>query len=386
MQAQATLQVRRAHFFAHGVHAGDVLIEGQDIFGDGVNIAARLQSQAVAGGILLSRTVADLAGSDLPFRLRHEGTHSFRNIATPIETLSVDLSNGDVLAARARLAKSQEIRFCTAKDNLRLAWTTAGEGRPIVKAPNWVSHLELDWRGPNMAHIFASLAARYRLVLLDARGNGLSDWEMDNISFDLMVDDLERVFDAAGVDRAPIFGMSQGCAIAAAFAARCPERVPAIVMIGSFPLGRAKRKSKKDQEQEQARALRAMMRAGWDDEYPSLRDLMAEIIVPGASIEDRRRFAEDMREMISPENLGMYREVLDNIDITNLLPRVEAPCLVLHCTGDRLQPIEQGRKMAAGLPHARFIAYESNNHDPTENDPCWPLMEREIHAFLEARA
>ena len=283
---------------------------------------------------------------------------------------------------RTRMAKSQEVRFCQAKDNLRLAWTTAGSGPPIVKAQNWISHIELDWRDPSTAHIFASLAARYRLVFFDARGNGLSDWEMDNISFDLLVDDLECVFDAAGVDRAPIISMSQGCAVAAAFAAKNPDRVSAIVMIGAYPVGRAKRKSTKVQER--AKAVREMMTAGWDDEYPSLRDLMAEIIVPGASAEDRQRYAEDMRDMISPENLGRYREILDNFDIIELLPQVKAPCLVLHCRGDRLQPIEQGRKMAAGLPDARFIAYDSNNHKPTVNDPCWPLIEREIHAFLEA--
>lgn len=369
-------------FLRMGLHAGDVLVEGEDIFGDGVNIAARLEAEAEAGGILLSRTVADLAGSDLPYRLRHEGTHSFKNIANPIETLSVDLSDKEVAAARTKMAKSQEVRFCKTKDNLRLAWATAGSGPPIVKAQNWISHIELDWRDPSTAHIFESLAARYRLVFFDARGNGLSDWEMENISFELMVDDLECVFDAAGVDRAPIISMSQGCAVAAAFAAKNPDRVSAIVMIGAYPVGRAKRKSKKDQER--AKALRAMMTASWDDEHPSLRDLMAEIIVPGASAEDRRRYADDMRDMISPENLGKYREALDNFDITELLPQVNVPCLVLHCRGDRLQPIEQGRKMAAGLPDARFIAYDSNNHKPTENDPCWPLIEREIHAFLEA--
>ena len=152
-------------FLRMGLHAGDVLVEGEDIFGDGVNIAVRLEAEAEAGGILLSRTVADLAGNDLPYRLRHEGTHSFKNIAKPIETLSVDLSDEQVAAERARMAKSQEVRFCQAKDNLRLAWTTAGSGPPIIKAQNWISHIEIDWRDPSTAHIFASLASRYRLVL-----------------------------------------------------------------------------------------------------------------------------------------------------------------------------------------------------------------------------
>jgi class 3 adenylate cyclase/pimeloyl-ACP methyl ester carboxylesterase len=380
----AAYQYGEPIFLRMGLHAGDVLVEDQDIFGDGVNIAARLQAEAEAGGVLLSRTVADLAGSDLPYRLRHEGTHSFKNIAKPIETLSIDFSDEKVAANRARLAKSQEIRFCKTVDDVRLAWTAVGDGPPVVKAPNWIGNLELDWRNPGLAHLIASLAEGYHLARFDARGNGLSDWELDTISFDLFVDDLQCVFDAAGIDRAPILAISQGCAVAAAFAARSPERVSAIVMIGGFPVGRAKRKSRKDKER--AQAMRAMMTAGWDDEYPSLRDLIAEFIVPGASAEDRRRYAEDMREMITPENLGRYRDVVDYLDVTELLPQVQAPCLVLHCKGDRMQPIEQGRKLAAGIPNARFIAYDSDNHCLTENDPCWPLAEREIHGFLADHA
>ena len=134
------------------------------------------------------------------------------------------------------------------------------------------------------------------------RANGLSDWEAPTISFEDAVNDLESVFDAAGIERAPIFGISQGSAIAAAFAARAPDRVSAIVMVGGFPQGRAKRNSPKGQNA--AKAMQAMMQANWDDDYPSLRDLMAEIIAPLASIEDRRTFAKDMRDMISSENVG----------------------------------------------------------------------------------
>ena len=314
----------------------------------------------------------------------------------------------------------------------------------------------------------------YRLVRFDSRANGLSDWDVAEMTFDHLVDDLELVFDVAGVEQAPILAISQGCAVAAAFAARVPERVSAVVMIGGFPVGRAKRKSKKDQKL--ARALKEMMTAGWDDDYPSLRDLMADVIVPSASLEDRIRYARDMKDMISPENMGRYRDTVDNLDVTDLLSQVQAPTLVLHCKGDRMQPIEQGRKLAADLPNARLIVYirsplrdlmadvivpsasledriryardmkdmispenmgryrdtvdnldvtdllsqvqaptlvlhckgdrmqpieqgrklaadlpnarlivyESNNHVPTENDPCWPLMENEIHTFLKA--
>jgi class 3 adenylate cyclase/pimeloyl-ACP methyl ester carboxylesterase len=369
-------------FLRMGIHAGDILIEGQDVFGDGVNIAARLQSEAEPGGILLSRTVADLAGGELPFRLRREGAHSFKNIANPIETLSVDFSDQTAQARRTERAQSLEVQFCKSSDGQALAWTSVGDGLPIIKAPNFIGHLELDWRYPGLAPLFDSLSSRRRLIYFDARGNGLSDWDMENISFDLLVDDLESVFDAAGVDRAPVITISQGGAVAAAFAARAPERVSAIVMMGSFPVGRAKREVKKDQER--AKAMQAMMTAGWDDEFPSLRDLITEIIIPMASREDQRRFAEDMRKMISPENMGRYRGVIDNLDVTSLLPNVQAPTLVIHSKGDRMHPVEQAQKMAAGIPNARLITFDSNNHNYTENDPCWPLIEREIHAFLAA--
>lgn len=367
-----------------GLHAGDVVVEGDDIFGDGINIASRLQAAAQPGGILASRVFCDLAGSDIPVRLRREGAHSFKGIAQPIEVLSVDFTDPEVEARRASLTGAQEIRFCTTKDDVRLAWTVNGSGPTVVKAANWIGHLELDWRNPGLAPITTSIAAKWRLVRFDGRGNGLSDWDLDEISFDHFIDDLESVFDAAEVERAPIISISQGCAIAAAFAARRPERVSAIVMIGSFPIGRAKRRSKKDRER--AKALRAMMTAGWDDDYPSLRDLLAQIIVPGASEEERRRYAEDMCQMISPENLGRYRDVIDHLDVTKLLPSISAPCLVCHSRGDRMQPIEQGRKFAAGLPDARFIAYDSVNHLVPENDPAWPQLERDIQSFLAAHA
>jgi class 3 adenylate cyclase/pimeloyl-ACP methyl ester carboxylesterase len=363
-----------------GLHAGDIVIEGEDIFGDGVNIAARLQNAAKPGGILASKTFCDLAGSDVAIKLIREGAHSFKGIANPIEVLSVDLSDLEREERRAAIKRNQEVRFLTTRDNVRVAWTVNGAGQTIVKAPNWIGHLELDWRNPGLAPITTSLANRYRLVRFDARGNGLSDWDAKDITFERFVDDMEEVFDAAKIERAPILAISQGSAYAVAFAARRPERVSAIVMIGGFPVGRGARKSKKDRDL--AKAFRSMMTAGWDDAYPSLRDLIAQTIIPDASEEQRRLYAEDMRQIISPENVGRFRQVVDHLDVTQLLPKIEVPCLVCHCTGDRMQPIEQGRLLAAGLRNSRFIAYDSVNHIVPENDPVWPQLERDVHDFL----
>ncbi len=367
-------------FVRAGVHVGDVTVKGDDIFGDGVNIAARLQAAAAPGGVLVSKMVCDLAGADYADRLRGEGLHSFKGIAHPIETLSVDFTDDKSAKSRKAFLNAQEIQYCRTDDGVNLAWTAVGDGPPVVKAPNWIGHLELDWRNPGFAPICTSIAMKHRLVRFDARLNGLSDWDAETCSFERFVDDLEAIFDAAGIERAPIVAISQGSSVAAAFAARRPDRVSAIAMIGGFPVGRAKRKSKKDIER--AEAMRMMMTAGWDDDYPSMRDLMAQIIIPGASEEERRQTAQDMREMISPENMGRYRDVIDYIDIRHLLPSVEVPCLLCHSTGDRMQPVEQGRIFAKGLPNARLITYESKNHLMTLNDPEWPRLERDVTAFL----
>ncbi|WP_299640218.1 alpha/beta fold hydrolase [uncultured Ruegeria sp.] len=363
-----------------GMHVGDVAVDGEDIFGDGVNIAARLQAAAEPGGILVSKVLCDLAGPDYANRLHREGLRTFKGIAQPIEVLSINFTDEGVSKSRVDFAKTQEIRYCQTDDGISLAWSAVGDGSPVVKAPSWIGHLELDWRNPAVAPICTSVAQHHRLIRFDARLNGLSDWDAETCTFDRFVDDLETIFDAAGLKRAPILAISQGSAVAAAFAARRPDRVSAIVMIGGFPVGRAKRKSPKDVER--ALAMKQMMTAGWDDEYPSLRDLMAQIIVPSASQEARRQYAKDMSQMISPENMGRYRDAIDQIDIRQILSKVEVPCLVCHATGDRMQPVDQGRLFAKGLPNAKFIAYESSNHTMPDNDPEWPRFERDALAFL----
>lgn len=364
-----------------GIHAGDVTVSAGDIFGEAVNVAARLEAAAPAGGVLLSKLVADLAGSGLAVTFRNEGLHRFKNIAEPLQVLSLAAKAEQVAGAAQAGAGREDIRFVTSDDGVHLAWTETGAGVPLVKAPAWISRLDMDLRLPHLAHVIKAFSQAHRFIRFDARGNGLSDRDIPEISFEQMVEDLRAVFDAAEVDRGAILSMSQGCAVAAAFAARYPERVLGIVMIGGFPRGRAKRHAQHDRDR--AAAMQAMMKVGWDDDYPSLRDMMADMIVPLASVEDRRHFAEAMRDMVTPDIISRYRKVLDDIDVTNLLAKVHAPCLVLHCDGDRMHPPEQGRLMASHLPKARFVTYESASHLPSANDPCWPQIEAEITAFLE---
>ena len=136
-------------------------------------------------------------------------------------------------AAKAR----QEIRYCTTSDGVRLAYATTGNGPPLVKASNWLTHLDFEWGSPIWRHWYAALSLHHRLVRYDERGNGMSQRDVPDVSFDTWVRDLETVVDAAGLDRFPLLGISRGGPIAIAYAVKHPERVTHLVLYGAFAAG-----------------------------------------------------------------------------------------------------------------------------------------------------
>jgi pimeloyl-ACP methyl ester carboxylesterase len=275
----------------------------------------------------------------------------------------------------------QEIHFCTAPDGVRIAYAVAGQGPPLVKAANWLNHLEYDWQSPVWSHLLHALAAEHRLVRYDERGNGLSDWDVDDISFDAFVRDLETVVDAAGLERFALFGVSQGCAVSVAYMIRNPERISHLVLYGGFARGRYKRGSL--QEIEQANALITLMRQGWGRDSPAFRHIFTSLFIPGGTTEQMKWFDDLQRTTATAENAVRIREAMISVDISDLLPRVTVPTLVMHCRSDAVVPFEEGRRLAAGIPGARFVALEGQNHLILEDDPAWGRFLEEINAFLK---
>ncbi|MCZ6863610.1 MAG: alpha/beta fold hydrolase [Alphaproteobacteria bacterium] len=364
-----------------GVHAGDVTVKGADIFGEAVNIAARLEAAAPPGGVLVSRTAMDVAGGGLQTVLKPEGALRLKGLPQPVEALSIDIE-GDVRQAdAARLAASQDIRFATSADGTRLAWTATGEGPLLVKAPNWIQHLEHDWSVALVGWL-PQLSAHHRLVRFDARCNGLSDRGVADISLERFVDDLEAVYDAALIERAPVFAYSFGCVVAAAFAARRPDRVSGLVLMSGFVQGMARRDQTRDDGF--LTGLRTMSREGWDDDYPSVRDLIAQAFTPEASPDDHRAYAEFMRAAISVEDWLRIGDTLRDIDITDWLSAISCPSLVLHASRERMQGADQSQRLAAGIADARFCGMDSANNLMPVYDPAWPAAMREIESFLGA--
>ena len=371
--------------FRAGINIGDVIEDGGDIFGDGVNVAARLESIADRGGICISRQVLDQIEGKLQLGMRQLGRQNLKNISRPIEVYAIAVDE-DAIFPSSRVLEAanlkQTIRYCKAADGVRLAYATVGEGPPLVRTAHWMGHLEYDWELPIFRHFLLGLAKNFTVVRYDARGNGLSDWDVGEISLDAWVSDLDAVVNAAGLDKFPLLGLSQGCAVAVAFAARYPGRVSHLVLYGGYVLGRKKR-NVTDADRERQSALTTLMKLGWGSHEPTFRQIFTSILMPTATKEQADAFNELERLSASPECAVRYFEAVGNFDIRALLPKVQAPTLVLHIRDDATNPIEQGRELAAGIPNARFVAMPGRNHILLEQDPCVPIFFEEVRSFLQ---
>ena len=182
------------------------------------------------------------------------------------------------------------------------------------------------------------------------------------------------------LDSYALFAISQGVATAIAHAARNPTRVSKLVFHGGFALGRNKRGSTKDAEL--AKASIAMMRAGWGDDDLALLRIFSSAWLPGASAEQIKWYATMLRKSTSRDIAIRSRAVADEIDVVDLLPKVTTPTLGLHCRHDTSVPFDEGRRMAALIPNAKFVSLDSENHVPLPREPAWQAFVGEIEAFL----
>jgi len=383
--------------FRIGINVGDIIIDGGDIFGDGVNIAARLEALCEPGGVCISRAANDQIRDKLSLAFTDLGEQAVKNIARAVNAfglsaqeiealpepeiaLPVDRKpNADVRRSEPRL--KQEINFCTTVDAVQLAYSRIGSGPPLVKTGNWMTHLEFDFETPIWRHLYHELSREHLLIRYDARGNGLSDRDVEQISFETLFSDLEAVVDAAGLESFALFGISQGCAISVAYAVSHPERVTRLVLLGGFAVGRAKR-ARSDAEKEQEAAMLSLMRLGWGQENPAFRQLFTSAFIPGGTKEQADWFNELEQISISPENAMRFRMAANNFDVRALLAQVSVPTLVMHARDDAVVPFEQGRRLAAGIPGARFVPLASRNHLILEDEPAFPRFLQEMRAFL----
>jgi pimeloyl-ACP methyl ester carboxylesterase len=275
----------------------------------------------------------------------------------------------------------QQIRFLKTADNTTLAYATSGRGYPLVKAANWLSHLEFDRVSPVWRHWWSELSHRYRLIRYDERGCGLSDWEVDEFSVETWVADLESVIEAADVGRFALLGISQGAAVAISYAVRHPERVSHLILYGGFAQGRLKRNASPELEEE-AILLKNLMRVGWGQENAAFRRTFASLFVPDATREEMDAFDALQRASTSPANAEKFMDAFNKVDVVDLAAQVSVPTLVMHARHEVEIPMAQARLLASTIPGARLVPLESRNHIIGESEPAWQQFLAELTRFL----
>jgi pimeloyl-ACP methyl ester carboxylesterase/DNA-binding SARP family transcriptional activator len=275
----------------------------------------------------------------------------------------------------------QEVRFCTSKDGAQIAYATSGSGPPLVKAANWLSHVDYDWKSPVWRAFNRELSARNTYIRYDVRGCGLSDRDPPEVSCPRFVEDLEAVVDAAGVDRFVLMGLSQGAAISIEYAVRHPERVKALVLLGGFAIGWEDLTGEDGRERREA--LATLIRTGWGQDNPAFRQIFTSMFYPNGTLEQIQSFNEMQRLSASPESALRIINAVIRADVTDMLHQVRAPTLIFHVKGDALVPHASGRRIATGIPLARFVTLPGDNHIPLEDDPGWPRFLEELRRFLD---
>jgi pimeloyl-ACP methyl ester carboxylesterase len=274
----------------------------------------------------------------------------------------------------------QSIRYLTTRDGVRLAWASMGQGPPLVKAANWLTHLQYDLESPIWRHWIDFLAGNFHFVRHDERGCGMTQWEVPELSLDRWVEDLEAVVDAAGITTPAAFlGISQGAATCIAYAIRHPERVSHLILYGGYATGWAKRGD--EQGLRRFRAIVELIQLGWGTDNISFRQIFTSRFVPGASTHQLEWFNELCRRTTTPEIAARLMLARSNIDVRPLLSQVKVPTLVIHAVGDEVTPLNASRELAAEIPNAQFVQLESRNHVLLEDEPAWPQFKDIVLEF-----
>ncbi|MBC5767714.1 alpha/beta fold hydrolase [Ramlibacter albus] len=277
----------------------------------------------------------------------------------------------------------QQIRFATASDGVKIAYATSGDGPPLVRAGHWMTHLEWDWRTPVWGPWIERLSARHRLVRYDSRGCGLSDGEVEGVGLDALVADLEAAVDAAGLEQFALLGVSQGGAVAIAYAARHPQRVSRLVLLDAFARGALVRRPG---DEELLDAMARLVLAGWGQDNAAFRQMFTSQFFPRATPAQAEAFNDLQRVSCTPAHAHRLMRSFARLDASALLPAVRCPTLVLHCRGDVRVPFEEGRFVASGIADASFQPLESANHVPLQGESAFDEAVQRIEEFLGVAA
>jgi pimeloyl-ACP methyl ester carboxylesterase/DNA-binding CsgD family transcriptional regulator len=235
----------------------------------------------------------------------------------------------------------------------------------------------LDWESPVWSHWLDFLSEAHTVLRYDERGCGLSDAEVVAPSVETWVGDLAAVIEAARLERFVLLGVSQGAAIAVAYAAQHPERVSDLVLYGGYGRGRRLRGERAQEE-----ALVAAIRAGWSADNSAFRHLFSMLFLPTGTPQQMAWYEELLRTTTTAEAAVRLFRARGAVDVVAAAPLVSSRTLVVHSRDDRVVPVEEGRLLAALIPDARLTIVDSANHILLADEPAWQQFESAVRAFL----
>ena len=374
-----------------GIALGEVVIADSTLTGIGVVLAQRLEQLAGVNKVVIQGAIKEAMPHRLPFEYEFLGEQSLKGFKEPVRAFAVKLIEGESLlapeatktsASEIGLADQSPVQYCSSRDGVSIAHAKVGGGFPLVFAGAWMTHLEEDWSNPANRPYISQLAKDFTIIRYDQRGNGMSDWDNVDISFDKMVDDLEVVIDFYQFEKVAIFGASQAAAVSIAYSLKYPERVSKLILFGGYPRGRCQRED--PESAAESKALVTLIRQSWGRDNPLIRQTMTSLFMPDATQEEAAWFNEFQKTCGPGENIAKFREIFDDINIVHLLKDVSVPTLVAHCVGDSVAPLSEGKLLASRIPGAKFVTFNSRSHMLFENAPEFPRLIHSIIDFLKA--
>jgi pimeloyl-ACP methyl ester carboxylesterase len=350
----ADLSENRRMEFRIGVNLGDVIEDGEQILGDGVNIAARLESLANAGGICISGTAYDQVEGKLGLTYEHLGKQTVKNIAKPVRVYRVLMESG-TFASRDII--DQHIQFCTTVDGVRIAYSMVGQGPFLVFPPAWVSHLQLQWEHPSTREYLEKGTRNHTFLFYDKHGCGLSERNRTEFTLESEVRPLEAVIDHLKLRRFALFGFSCSGPVAIAYAIKYPRRVSHLILCDSYARGAIS-------TEELRKSFASLIRSAWGIGSKTLADLF----LPGADVSALKWLVRYQREAATAEMAAKLVDLTYNLNVTDLLHRLRVPTLVIHRKSCKVIPFHLGREMASMIPNSRFVPLEGSIHLPYFGD------------------